>query len=52
MIRADAAEPTAWTHLFAVHDGANRVIRLYVNGSPAGTPKDRPHTEFRRAARS
>ncbi|PUB31933.1 concanavalin A-like lectin/glucanase superfamily protein [Promicromonospora sp. AC04] len=46
VIRADAAEPTAWTHLFAVHDGANRAIRLYVNGSLAGTPKDRPHTEF------
>ncbi|MBE1876860.1 LamG domain-containing protein [Myceligenerans pegani] len=46
VVRADAADPTAWTHLFAVHDGANRVVRLYVNGLPAGTPDDRAPTQF------
>ncbi|MFD6140282.1 LamG domain-containing protein [Promicromonospora sp. NPDC060271] len=43
--RSAAADPTAWTHLFAVHDGANRAIRLYVNGSP-GSPVARPQTAF------
>ena len=46
VVRVAAADPTAWTHLFAVHDGANRAIRLYVNGSAAGTADDRAHTEF------
>ena len=43
--RTAAADPTVWTHLFAVHDGANRVVRLYVNGSP-GSPVARPGTTF------
>lgn len=43
--RAPAADPTAWTHLFAVHDGAAATVRLYVNGSP-GSPVARARTVF------
>jgi hypothetical protein len=43
--RVAAGDPTAWTHLFAVHDGANAAIRLYVNGSP-GASVARARTAF------
>jgi hypothetical protein len=43
--RSAAAAPTVWTHLFAVHDGANKAIRLYVNGSP-GSPVNRAQSAF------
>ncbi|WP_369373370.1 LamG-like jellyroll fold domain-containing protein [Promicromonospora sp. Populi] len=46
VIRVAAGDPTGWTHLFAVHDGANRSIRLYVNGAPAGAPAARAQTQF------
>ncbi|MFE7504771.1 LamG-like jellyroll fold domain-containing protein [Promicromonospora sp. NPDC057488] len=43
--RVAAADPTTWTHLFAVHDGANGAIRLYLNGNP-GDPVERAGTQF------
>ncbi|MFC7617338.1 LamG domain-containing protein [Actinokineospora soli] len=37
IVRSTSAAVGAWTHVAAVYDAPRRQIRLYVNGTPAGT---------------